>query len=137
MGGRSKAERVLWNYRRNVEKAGELRILLEGLMSVQGQSYSAHSVNGVSDAVSEVVHKKIELGKKIARLEKDIRAVESLKDSLPMDELYAGQMLKILIKRYMEHKEQDKVMREMGITKATYYRRNGELIARAKGYVLG
>lgn len=135
MGGRSKAERVLWNYRRNVERAGELRVLLEGLMSVQGQSYSAHSVNGVSDAVSEVVHKKIELGKKIARLERDIRAVESLKDSLPIEELDTWQMLGILVNRYMEHKEPDIVMRKLGITKATYYRRNNELIARAKEYV--
>lgn len=38
------------------------------------------------------------------------------------------------LRRYIEHKEPDMVMRELGITKATYYRRNNELIARAREY---
>ena len=135
MRGREKAERVLWNYRQNVRKAEKLKLLLDSLISVQGQSYNTHSVNGVSDAVGEVVHKKIELGKKIAKLERDIRVVENLRDSLPVEELDTWQMLGILTHRYMEHKEPDAVMRELGITKATYYRRNNELIVRAREYV--
>lgn len=135
MGNREKVERVLWNYRMNWKKAAELRELAEKLMSVRGQDYGAHIVNGVSDAVIEVVHRRIELEKKIAKLEKNIHAVENLKDSLPIDELDTVQMLGILIKRYMEHKEPDMVMREMGITKATYYRRKRELIEKAEKYV--
>ena len=134
-GKMGKTERTLWNYRQNQEKVEELRLLRESLMSVQGQNYSSHSVNGVSDVVSEVAHRKIELGKKIAKLERDIRAVENLKDSLPVEELDTWQMLGILVNRYMEHKEPDAVMRELGITKATYYRRNNELIVRAGEYV--
>ena len=135
MGYREKAERVLWNYRSNERKAIELRALKVKLASVRGQDYGAHTVNGVSDPVLEVVHRKLELEKRIARLEVEIRAVKRLKASLSVEELNTWQMRGILIKRYMEHKEPDRVMRELGITKATYYRRNNELVERAKKYV--
>lgn len=135
MAEMEKAERMLWDYRQNVKKADELRMLAVQLMSVRGQDYGAHTVNGVSDAVSEVVHRRIELGKKIQKLEREIEAVESLKASLPLTELDTGQMRGILLHRYMEHKEPDTVMREMGITKATYYRRKRELIEKAGQYV--
>ena len=135
MGDRKKAEQILWNYRKNWKKVKELREVEKNLMSVRGQDYGAHAVNGVSDAVIEVVHRKIELGKKIAVLEREIRAVESLKDSLPLDELNTWHMCGILRKRYIEHKRADIVMRELGITKATYYRRKNELIERAEEYV--
>lgn len=135
MADSGKAERMLWNYRQNEKKVKELRKIAESLMSVRGQDYGAHAVNGVSDAVIEVVHRRIELGKKIAVLEREIRAVESLKDSLPLDELATWQMLGILRYRYMEHKEAAAVMRELGITKTTYYRRKNELIIRARAYV--
>lgn len=136
MIGREKAERMLWNYRQNVKNSADFKKLWATLMSVQGQDYGAtHTVNGVSDPVSEVVHRKIALEKKIARVEREIQAVENLKDSLPIEDIRTWQMRRILTSRYMEHKEPDMVMREIGITKATYYRRKEELIARAREYV--
>ena len=135
MVGRAKAERVLWNYRLNVSKVAEMQLIYSWLMSVRGQDYGAHIVNGVSDAVSEVVHRKIAIEKKIRHLEKEIRAVEQVKDTLDITELRDSQMLGILNRRYLEHKEPDAVMRELGITKPTYYRRNNELIERTREYV--
>lgn len=138
MGGRAesaKAERMLWNYRLNVLKAEEMRLIYSLLMSVRGQDYGAHMVNGVSDAVSEVVHRKMAIEKKIQSLEKEIQTVEKVKSSLDVKELRDSQMLGILQRRYMEHKEPDRVMREMGITKPTYYRRNNELIEKTEQYI--
>ena len=135
MTDKGKAERILWNYRMNVMKAEEMRLICSWLMSVRGQDYGAHTVNGVSDPVSEVVHRKLRLEKKIAILEREIRVVENLKDSLMAEELRICQMRGILKGRYMEHKEPDRVMRELGLTKPTYYRRNSELIERAMEYV--
>lgn len=118
-----KAERVLWNYHKNVKNVGKYRAVLKTLQSVRGQDYGAHTVNGVSDPVSEVVHRKIVLEKKIASAEREIQAVERLKNSLPLEELNTWQMCGILLKRYIEYKRADTVMRELGITKMTYYRR--------------
>ena len=135
MRDKVKAERVLWNYRQNVHRAAEMRLIYSWLMSVRGQDYGAHTVNGVSDAVLEVVHRKMAIEKKLKHLEREIQAVEKVKDTLDITELRDSQMLGILKRRYMEHKEPDMVMRELGITKPTYYRRNNELIERTKEYV--
>ena len=135
MRNKEKAERVLWNYRMNVKKAEEMRLIYSWLMSVRGQDYGAHIVNGVSDAVLDVVYRKMAIEKKIKRLEREVQAVEQVQSSLDIRELRDSQMLGILQRRYMEHKEPDRVMREMGITKPTYYRRNNELIERIREYV--
>ena len=135
MRDKVKAERVLWNYRENVYRAAEMRLIYSWLMSVRGQDYGAHTVNGVSDAVLEVVHRKMAIEKKIKHLEQEIQAVEQVKDTLDITELRDSQMLGILNRRYLEHKEPDTVMRELGITKPTYYRRNNELIERTREYV--
>ena len=135
MRNKEKAERVLWNYRMNVKKAEEMRLIYSWLMSVRGQDYGAHIVNGVSDAVLDVVYRKMAIEKKIKRLEREVQAVEQVQSSLDIRELRDSQMLGILQRRYMEHKEPDRVMREMGITKPTYYRRNNELIEKMKEYV--
>ena len=135
MRDKEKAERVLWNYRLNVKKAAEMRLIYSWLMSVRGQDYGAHTVNGVSNPVLDVVYRKMAVEKKIKRLEREIQAVEQVQSSLDITELRDSQMLGILERRYIEHKEPDRVMREMGITKPTYYRRNNELIERIREYV--
>ena len=107
------------------------------MQSVQGQSYGACVMNGVSYPVFEVVRKKLALEKKIVRAEKEIHAVEDLRERLTLniDELDIWQMLGILDWRYINHIKQDKVIRELGITKATYYRRRNELVKRAEEYL--
>ena len=135
MGDKAKAERVLWNYRLNMLKVDEMRLIYSWLQSVRGQDYGAHIVNGVSNPVLEIVHRKLAIEKKIKRLEKELQIVENVQSSLDVKELRDSQMLGILKRRYMEHKEPDIVMRELGITKPTYYRRNNELIERTREYV--
>lgn len=135
MTDKGKTEQVLWNYRLNVKRAAEMRLIYSLLQSVRGQDYGAHTVNGVSNPVLEVVHRKLAIEKKIKSLEKDIQVVDGVKDSLDVTELTDWQMLGILEQRYMAHKEPDTVMRELGITKATYYRRNNELISRTELYI--
>ena len=135
MGG--KAEQVLWNYRHNLKRVEEWRYVVGQLQSVQGQSYGACVMNGVSYPVFEVVRKKLALEKKIVRAEKEIHAVEDLRERLTLniDELDIWQMLGILDWRYINHIKQDKVIRELGITKATYYRRRNELVKCAEEYL--
>ena len=132
---KSNAERVLWNYRTNVFKASEYREMLSNMESVRGQDYGGHAVNGVSDPVPEVVNRKLKLEKKLSGMEKEIRAVDNLMDSLDEKELDMHQMLGILNRRYILHKETDTIIRELGITKATYYRRKNALIELAEIYM--
>lgn len=130
MKDRGKAEQVLWNYCRNVKKAEELRAAARILASVSCQDYGLHAVNGVSEPVFRILRTKLALEKKISDLEKKIRAVEKVHAELPIDALKTYQMGKILEHRYINHKGVHRVMRELGITKTTYYRRNDELIGR-------
>ncbi|MBR1437888.1 MAG: DUF1492 domain-containing protein [Synergistaceae bacterium] len=128
-------ERILWNYRRNVYKASELREMIKDITSVSGQSYGGHIVNGVSSPVFEVVNRKLRMEKKLAGTEKKIRVVDSLIDSLDERELEMYQVLRILRSRYIKHREPDSVMRELVLTKTTYYRRNRELLRRAEKFI--
>ena len=125
----------MWNYRENVKKILELRLMVAGLMSVRGANYEAHSGSGVSEPVFEVVSRILKAEKRMAVLERQVRVVEELAMSLVEEELDTHQMEQILTNRYILHMEPDAVMRKAGMTKPTYYRRNRELLKRAEEYV--
>lgn len=132
---KNSAEQMLWDYRQNIRKIYELREMYELLKSVRGQDYETHAVNGVSDPVFNIVNTKLRLEKKIENLEKKIRAVENLIDELPIDELETYQMSMILTWRYINHMDTQTVIRVLGLTKTTYYRRKNALIVRAEKYI--
>lgn len=128
-------ERILWDYRKNVKKILELRAMLGGLMSVRGANYEAHTGGGVSEPVLEVVSRILKAEKRMASLERQVQVVEELALSLVVEELDTHQMGQILKHRYILHMEPEAVMRKVGMTKPTYYRRSRELLKRAEEYV--
>lgn len=135
MTGRTKTERVLWDYNRNLQRVYELRLALLDLSSAHSQSYGPHVVNGVSDAVADVVHKVIALERKIAGAEREIQAVQQLKDSLDITDFDMYLLHIILTQRYIAHSKTEKIIRENGLSKATYYRKKNQLLNMAEKYV--
>ena len=133
--GMTKTERILWNYRKNVKKMTETRAMLSSLMSVRGANYEAHTGGGVSEPVFEVVSRILKAEKRLAGLERQVQAVEELALSLVVEELDTHQMGQILKHRYILHMEPEAVMRKVGMTKPTYYRRSRELLKRAEEYM--
>ena len=125
----------LWRYGYDVRRLEVLRRELSGLMSVRGHSYEAHSVNGVSDPVNEVVHRRLKVEKRISRIEERVLRVERLKEYLPLEGTETYQMREIVRLRYRMHERVVDVMRKMGITKTTYWRRNRELLRLADKYL--
>ena len=135
MKGLDKVEQILWNYRKNAESLKDMKKELSGLMSVQGASYKAHAMNGVSEPVLELVSRIISMEKRIASLEREVKAVENLASSLDIREKNMYQMSMILRYRYVKHIEHEAVMRQLGMSKATYFRRSGELLRLAGKYM--
>lgn len=128
-------ERCLWEYRENQGALILMREELSELKSIHGQNYSPHSTNGVSDPVSDVAHRVIVLERKIQQIEKRIKPVSRLKEALMGSEMRVHHMREILRLRYFEHESSETVIREMGISEATYFRRCGELKRLARKYI--
>ena len=128
-------ERCLWEYRENKKALALMREELSDLSSVHVQDYSPHAVNGVSDPVSETAHRVLKLERDIQKMEKQIRPVEKLKESLLGSDMRIYHMREILRQKYFEHESMEKVIREMGISEATYFRRIGELKRLARKYI--
>lgn len=128
-------ERCLWEYRENQGALRMMREELSGLSSVHGQDYSPHTVNGVSDPVSDIAHRVIKLERKIEQMEKQIKPVEMLQDALVGSEMRIHHMREILRLKYFEHESSEMVIRKMGISEATYFRRCGELKRLARKYI--
>ena len=128
-------EKILWNYRRNVKEKEELGDLYSEMESVYGHSYEVHGQNVISDPVFETVKRKLRAEEKITRLEREIKAVEKLKEKLPPDEMETYQMGQILRYRYINHLEAVEVMRQVGMSKSTYWKRKVGLLRLADKYV--
>ena len=71
----------------------------------------------------------------MTRLGREIKAVEKLKEKLPPDEMEMYQMGQILRYRYINHLEAVEVMRQVGMSKSTYWKRKVELLRLADKYV--
>ena len=128
-------ESNLWDYPANVAELEELRYEYDSLKSVECQKYEAHTPNGASDPVSEVVHRRLKLERRMRGLERRIRPVKRLRDDLKQgSEARISQMRAVLKLRYMEHKSHDDVIRQMSVSKATYTRRLRELLRLARKY---
>ena len=61
-------EKNLWDYNSNVAELSELEYQHDDLMSVQGHSYEVHGENTLSDPVSEVVHRRLKLERRMQKL---------------------------------------------------------------------
>ena len=128
-------ERCLYEYMENVAMQEEMKLELQMLMSVRGQSYEAHKVKVESNPVFEVASRILMIERKLKKLEKKTRPVKKLEEDLCGSDLYIKQMLEILQLRYMQHDSHEDVMRHMAVSKATYWRRNRELLRKARKYL--
>ena len=129
-------ESCLWEYKANKGALALLREELAGLKSVHGQELKLHTENGVSDPVSEVAHQVLILEQKISRLEKHTRPVEKLQEYLTSSDERTYHMSEILKLKYFDHKDTDLVIKKIGISEATYFRRCSELKRLARKYIL-
>lgn len=129
-------ERCLYNYCDNLALLEHSRTELKSLQSLQAQSYEAHSGNGISNPVFEVIAKIISLEQKIKALLRHTSPVTRLFRTLTsINTLRHSQMACILKLRYFAHHSVNKVIREMAISQPTYWRRNDELLRLAKQYL--
>lgn len=124
----------MWDYKANMSALKMMQTRLKSLCSVRGHNYEAHSVNGASDPVSEVVHQVLLLERKMKEREGKIRVVHNLERDLLSG--YTGRkvLLWIMWLRYFEHKDVEAVQRELRMSRTTLYRRTLELQGLAEKY---
>ena len=129
-------ERCLYNYRENLAMLQNLKAELMTLQSLHGASYEGHSINGVANPVFDVTARIISLEKKIMANLKRTRPVARLCGMLTcIHTLRHSQMAGILKLRYFRHYSVNRVIRELAISQPTYWRRNDELLRKAREYL--
>ena len=127
-------ERCLYEYKANVASIGVMTEEIGDLQSVHGQSYEAHTVNGVSDPVCEVTARIMNLEAKISKTERKVRPVEKLRSDLSGSDLKQSQMREVLELKYIGHESNRETQRQMSVSEATFWRRKRELLRFAKRY---
>lgn len=128
-------ERCLWDFRANMGALSLMREELAGLMSVNAQEYEARTGNSAGDPVADIAHRRMMIERKIQKFERYTRPVERLKEYLEGGDMRTYHMREILRLKYFDHKEMGAVIRKIGISEATYYRRCSELKRLARKYV--
>ena len=129
-------ESCLWEYKANKGALLLLREELAGLKSVHGQELKQHAGNDVSDPVADVAHQVLILERKIRKLERHTRPVEKLQEYLTNSDEHTYHMREILKLKYFDHKDTGLIIRKIGISEATYFRRCSELKRLARKYIL-
>ncbi len=130
-------ERCLYDYKANKALLEFLITEQESLMSMHGANYSLFDTNNVSDPVSEVAHRALELEKKIKNVEKQINSVDRLYADLCGSAFYMHQMREILRLKYFEHHDKNVIKEALSISNSTLWRRTHELLRLAKKYFGG
>ena len=129
-------ERYLYEYKSNKAAIEAISMEINDLMSVRGCSYENYSPDShtVSDSVLEVIAMKMNLEKKIARLQRLTTPVEKLRDDLSGNSLNTQQMREILVWKYIEHEGNERTQEKMAVSGRTFWRRVRELLYLAKKY---
>ena len=128
-------EKCLYEYRENLALIDALKEELSNLLSVRAQNYEGHAVNGVSNPVEAVTQKKMSLERRLRRAERITRAITRLAEDLCGSEMRIQQMSKILRLKYFDGESVNYVLRNMAISISTYWRRNSELLRKARKYL--
>lgn len=128
-------ERCLYEYQENLALIDALKAEIDNLLSVRAQNYDSHGGSGQSNPVEAVMIKKLYLEKRLSRTERITRAVKRLDEDLCGSDLRVQQMSKILNLKYFRGESIDYVLRAMAISPSTYWRRNGELLRKARKYL--
>ena len=129
-------ERCLYEYKANKAAIEAISMEINDLMSVRGCSYENYSPDShtVSDSVLEVTAMKMNLEKKIVRLQRLTTPVEKLRDDLSGNSLNTQQMREILVWKYIEHEGNERTQEKMAVSERTFWRRVRELLYLAKKY---
>ena len=134
MKGKGYVERCLWDYYANLAEVESMSAELDDLRSVRGHSYEAHVQYGISEPVFNVVNRKLNLERRIAKVGRRIRPVKRLKADFEAGAYRERYLRDIFNIRYMEHGSVDYVMRSLHISQPTYWRNKEKLILLAKKY---
>lgn len=134
MRGKRYIEGCLWDYYANISQLESMKLELEDLQSVRGHSYEAHVQYGTSEPVFNVVSRKLNLEKRIAKIERRIQPVKRLKTDFEAGAYRERYMRDIFNIRYMEHGSVDYITRTLHISQPTYWRNNQKLLDLAGKY---
>lgn len=128
-------ERCLYEYRENLALIEALKSEIDNLCSVRAQNYDSQGSGGLSNPVEAVAMKKLYLERRLGHTERVTRAVKRLDEDLCGSDMRVQQMSKILNLKYFCGESIDYVLRYMAISPSTYWRRNGELLRKARKYL--
>lgn len=129
-------EQCLYNYCKNLALIKNLKTELLTLQSLHGASYEGHAINSIANPVFDVTARIISLEKKIMANLKRTRPVARLCGTLTcIHTLRHSQMAGILKLRYFRHYSVNRVIHELAISQPTYWRRNDELLRKAREYL--
>ena len=128
-------ERCLYDYKENLALIDTLKSEIEDLISVRAQNYESNTGGGQSNPVEAVMLKKMSLERKLSRMERMTRAIKRLDEDLCGSDIRIQQMSRILKLKYFRGESIDYVLRSMAISPSTYWRRNSELLRKARKYL--
>ena len=128
-------ERCLYEYRENLALIDTLKSEIEDLLSVRAQNYESNIGGGQSNPVEAVTMKKLYLERRLNRVERTTRTIKRLDEDLCGSDVRVQQMSRILKLKYFRGESIDYVLRSMAISPSTYWRRNGELLRKARKYL--
>ena len=121
-------ERCLYDFKANLTLIETLKEEKQNLMSLKGQSYDVHPINGMSDPVADITARVLLLENKIKRTEKKVKPVMKLYTHLKGSSIFFNQLREILEYRYFKAKDVSEVKRILGISAVTFWRRKMDLL---------
>ena len=134
MAGKRYVERCLWEYRENIAMLERLCWLLSIVRSVRGHSYEAHVAGNVSDPVADVVHRIMQLEKRILKTWEKVNPVNRLQKDIAAGAHQDRYLRDVLKMRYMEHVSVDAIRDVLHISSSTYGRVKQKLLKVAGKY---
>ena len=134
MKGKRYVEKCLWEYRENLAMLEHLQWLVGTAHSVRGHSYEAHVAGNVSDAVADVVHRILQLEKRIMKTLERVKPIERLQKDIADGAHQDRYVREVLKRRYMEHVSVDTIRDELHISSSTYGRAKQKLLRIAGKY---
>ena len=134
MGGKRYVERCLWEYRENLAMLERLYWLVSVARSVRGHSYEAHVAGNTTDPVADVVHRVMQLEKRIRKTYERVKPIERLNKDIAEGAHQDRYVREVLKMRYMEHVSVDTIRDELHISSSTYGRAKQKLLKIACKY---
>ena len=132
--GNGYVEKCLWEYRENTAMLERLQWMVSTAHSVRGHSYEAHVAGNTTDAVGDVVHRIMQLEKRIMKTLERVEPVDRLRKDITEGAHQDRYLREILKLRYFEHASVDAVRDMLHISSSTYGRVKQKLLKVAGKY---